>query len=389
MRVRFGFGILFSALSIAATGCHAPLSRTGAPMAHNLPPAQMLMEPGPGVGGPGPGVMAPLGGVSQASFQGPMGPGMMGGGMMGGPGMMGGMLAAQGPTVQIEFNRPEAMQVRWDATGQGGYDSQPLFVPGKQNFTQGGVYRLKISNIEGRPGQTFYPTLEVATSSPRSAAYLAHTSIPVQLTEEDFDQATAGNFVTKVIYIPDPGYAELAIGGIETLVSTRLDPGVNPIQEADRRGAILAIIRMGNKDLESSGGEGAAAAGFNHPAGMHSPTFGPPSGQYISGMTGPNYGMPSVGTPIGLPGPPHIPLGGPAGLQSHVMYNHTATHIPDPVSQLNMHVQQRPGLSYPRPANKVMVTERTLRPGHSNNQPPADMLHGNFPLGVNGGCIAD
>lgn len=380
MRVRFGFGILFSALTIAATGCHAPLSRTGAPMAHNLPPAQMLMEPGPGVGGPGPGVMAPLGGVAQASFN-----GQMGGPGMGGPGMMGGMLAAQGPTVQVEFNRPEAMQIRWDASGQGGYDSQPLFVPGKQNFAQGGVYRLKISNIEGRDGQTYYPTLEVATSSPRSAAYLAHTSIPVQFTEEDFDQATAGNFVTKVIYIPDPGYAELAIGGIETLVSTRLDPGVNPIQEADRRGAILAIIRMGNKDLEAAGAEGAAAAGFNQPAGMVSPTFGPPTGQYISGMTGPNYGMPHVGTPIGLPGPPHIPLGGPAGLQSHMIYNHTATHLPDPVSTLNMHVQQRPGLSYPRPANKVMVTERTLRPGHSNNQPPADMLHGNF----NSGCITD
>ena len=356
----------------------------------------MLMEPGPGVGGPGPGVMAPLGGVSPASFNGPMGgPGMMGGpggpGMMGGQGMMGGpgMMAPQGQTVQVEFNRPESMQVRWDATGQGGYDSQPLFVPGKQNFIQGGVFRLKISNIEGRPGQTYYPTLEVATSSPRSAAYLAHTSIPVQFTEEDFDQATAGHFVTKVIYIPDPGYAELAIGGIETLVSTRLDPGVNPIQEADRRGAILAIIRMGNKDMESAAGEGAAAAGFNYPAGMMSPTFGPPSGQYISGMTGPNYGMPHVGTPIGLPGPPHIPLGGPAGLQSHTMYNHTATHIPEPVSQLNMHVQQRPGLSYPRPANKVMVTERTIRPGHSNNQPPADMLHGNFPLGTNGGCITD
>jgi hypothetical protein len=375
MRVRFGFGILVTALTFAATGCHAPLSRTGAPMAHNLPPAQMLMEPGPGVGGPGPGVMAPLGGVAPASFNAPAG---------GGPGMM----APQGSTVQVEFNRPESMQVRWDASGQGGYDSEPLFVPGKQNFVQGGVYRLKISNIEGRPGQTYYPTLEVATSSPRTLAYLAHTSIPVQFTEEDFDQALAGNFVTKVIYIPDPGYAELAIGGIETLVSTRLDPGVNPIQEADRRGAILAIIRMGNKDMEAAGSE-VAGAGYMQPAGMGGPTFGPPSGQYISGITGPNYGMPNVGTPIGLPGPAHIPLGGPAGLQSHMMYNHTATHIPEPVSMVNMHVQQRPGLSYPRPANKVMVTERTIRPTHANQQPPADMLHGSFPLGPNGGCIGD
>lgn len=374
MQVRFSFGILFTALTMAATGCHAPLARTGAPIAHNLPPAQMLMEPGPGVGGPGPGVMAPMGGgggISQVGYNGPMGPG--------GPGMMGGPM--QNPAVQIEFGRPEAMQIRWDASGQGQYDSEPLVVPGKQNFLQGGIYRLKITSIEGRPGQAFFPTLEVATASPRTDGYLAHTSIPVQFTEEDFDQASAGNYVTKVIYIPDPGYAELAIGGIETLVSTRLDPGVNPIEEADRRGAILAILRMGNKDMEAPGTMETAPVSYNQGMGGGAAGFGPPSGQYISGMNGPNYGMPHVGTPIGLPGPPHIPLGGPAGLQSHMMYNHTATHIPDPTDKLNVHVQQRPGLSYPRPANKVMIREQTIRPTHMNQQPPADMLHGNIPPG--------
>ncbi len=408
MQVRFSFGILFAALTIAATGCHAPMARTGAPTAHNLPPAQMLMEPGPGVGGPGPGVMAPMGGgVAPVGYNGPMGPmgpgpmGQMGMGQMGpgpmgqmGPGPMMGPMGPMGgasqEAVQVEFGRPEAMQIRWDATGQGQYDSSPLVVPGKQNFVPGGIYRLKISNIQGREGETFYPTMEVATSSPRSTGYLAHTSIPVQFTEEDFDQATAGNYVTKVIYIPDPGYAELAIGGIETLVSTRLDPGVNPIEEADRRGAILAILRMGNKDMEAPGTMETAPISFNQgAAGMGGPGFGPPSGQYISGITGPNYGMPSVGTPIGLPGPPHIPLGGPAGLQRHMMYNHTATHIPDPTASMNIHVQQNPGLSYPRPANKVMIREETIRPTHMNQQPPADMLYGVLPGGGIGGCVGD
>ena len=56
--------------------------------------------------------------------------------------------------------------------------------------------------------------------------------------------------MTKVIYLPDPEFQELALAGVETLVSTRLDPGVDPIVEADRRGAILAIVRLGNKDLQ-------------------------------------------------------------------------------------------------------------------------------------------
>src|SRR5688500_18202463 len=84
---------------------------------------------------------------------------------------------------------------------------------------------------------------------PRTEAYLAHNSIPVQFTEEDFYQVLSGNFVTKVIYLPDAEFQELAIAGVEPLVSTRLDPGIDPIVEADRRGAIMAIIRLGNKDL--------------------------------------------------------------------------------------------------------------------------------------------
>ena len=103
-----------------------------------------------------------------------------------------------------------------------------------------------------------YPTLEVAPVTPRTDAYLAHAPIPVQFTDEDLDQVLSGNFVTKVIYLPDPEFQELALSGVETLVSTRLDPGVDPIAEADRRGAILAILRVGNLDLQFGGGQGMA-----------------------------------------------------------------------------------------------------------------------------------
>ena len=85
-------------------------------------------------------------------------------------------------------------------------------------------------------------------------AYLAHNAIPIQFTTEDFDQVIdGGNFVTKVIYLPDPKYQELAVSGVETLVSTRLEPGVDPILEADKRGTILLILRLGAIDLEMQG----------------------------------------------------------------------------------------------------------------------------------------
>jgi hypothetical protein len=293
-------------------------------------------------------------------------------------------------TSQVGFVGPDGMFVRWDVSAAGGFDSTPLVVPGRYDFPQGAIYRLKLTDIPGHEGLELYPTLEVAPVAARTAAFLAHNTVPVQLTDEDIDQVTAGNFVTKVVYLPDPDYQELAVAGVETLVSTRLDPGIDPVVEADRRGAILAIIRIGNKDLESSvvGGSvaaggavvggaglegGAVPAGYAVPLGMPcggDPAQLPPG--FVAGMTAPQYGMPITGTPIGLPGPAHIPLGVPAGLQRHSITNHTKTHLPGPTRELKLHVQQAPGLSYPKPARRAYVAERTDVPHVKLRQPPQD-----------------
>jgi hypothetical protein len=369
MFTRITTGLAVLAITSVAFGQGGFKIRSGHPVSHNLPPAQMLMEPGPGVGGPGPGVLAP------AAY---MGGGYGMGGMPGG-GM--GPAPAISNVIQVLFDRPEGMNINWDVTAVGMYDSTTLFVPGRQNFLQGAIYRLKISSIEGRPGLELYPTLEIGPPSSRTAAYLAHAAVPIQFNQEDFDQVSAGNFVTKVIYVPDPEYQELALAGVDTLVSTRLDPGIDPIVEADRRGSILAIIRIGNKDLQGAGTAGGFA-GMNPGMGGMGGASGM-SGTYISGVTGPNYGMPWTGTQIGLPGPPHIPLGGPAGLQNYTMHNHTAMSIPGPTPRVNVHVKQQPGLSYPRPADTVLIQENTIRPPHYNQQPPADMVHGMVPADCN------
>jgi hypothetical protein len=334
-------------IAVVTVGCKVPCKQ-------NLPPAEMLMHPGPGVDGPGPGVMM---------YQ----PGMPNAGM----------------TSQMAFVGPEGMSITWDVSEPGQFDSEPLVTPGRYNFPQAAIYRLKLSSIPGRPGVELYPTMEVGPAMPRSEAFLAHNAIPVQFTEEDFDQVLTGNFVTKVIYLPDPEFQELAVAGVETFVSTRLDPGVDPIVEADRRGAILAIVRLGNKDLQVPspsgvqegdvqhvsyacpvpGGETYGQSGAPMPMGMPmgSPTTMPNS-YYLSGVTMPQYGMPMCGTPIGLPGPPHIPLGIPAGLQKHTMVNHTRVHLPDPTDCVRIDVKEKPGYSYPRPVHHVRIVERTEAP---------------------------
>ena len=306
-----------------------------------------------------------------------------------------------GMTSQMAFVGPEGMTVTWDVGMPGAFDSEALTCPARYNFPQAAIYRLKLTNIPARPGVELYPTLEVGPVMPRTEAFLAHNAIPVQFTPEDFDQVQSGNFVTKVIYLPDPEFQELALAGVETLVSTRLDPGVDPIVEADRRGAILAIVRLGNKDLQipgAAGQGGVAAASYQTPDGCP-PTNGAPMPMgmpvgapttmpmgVIAGVTAPQYGMPMCGTPICLPGPPSVPMGVPAGLKEHVIKNHTHVCLPKPVEKGKVDVKQEPGISYPRPASHVRIVERTTAGVGTYRQPLGDRRECVKPDCVNGDC---
>jgi hypothetical protein len=89
----------------------------------------------------------------------------------------------------------------------------------------------------------------------------------------------------------------------------------------------------------------------------------------VAGVTAPQYGMTYTGTPIGLAGPPHIPLGHPAGLQQHIMRNHTHMSIPDPVEKMKIHVRQQPGYSYPTPPSRAYIREQNIHPGYPSGRP--------------------
>jgi hypothetical protein len=299
------------------TGCQGPILTGG----FNQSPYRSY-----GVDGPGPGVIpeqyqptalqAPAEGPAQAGFAGqppfippyPVPPPFV-------------------PTSQVNFLGLEKLVVNWDAQVPGLYDSEPLVCPGTYDFPQGNIYRLKLSNIPGRQGKELYPTLEIAPTMARTQAFLAHNAVPVEFTDNDFDQVLSGNFITKVVYLPNPEYQGLAMAGVGTLVNTQLEPGVDPIVEASNRGAILAVIRVGNKDLGLSkkvaderykefappgfiqgipvGGVPAGAA----PQGVYPVNGSSIPQNAISGVNIPQYGTPMTKTSTGIPGPPQLPQG--------------------------------------------------------------------------------
>ena len=211
----------------------------------------------------------------------------------------------------LKFINPAGMKVTWQGPGGMFVEPAPFEAPAVYNFAQGGIYRLKLSGIPNRPGKMYYPTVEVYAATAKTVTYLSHSSVPLAFTDEDFEQVAAGNMVTKVIYLPDAAFQDLAVvGGADEVVSTRLEPGADPKAEANRRGTILAVVVIGNIDLENPNTPAMGA-----PAGMMmAPPGGPtapPSAPTLM-PSGPSPAAPPAArptTPISVPmAPPTRPV---------------------------------------------------------------------------------
>ncbi len=120
--------------------------------------------------------------------------------------------------------------------------------------------------------------------------------MPVEFTNDDLKQIAEGNYLVKVIYLPDPQFQDVAGTGTDEIISTRLEPGVDPIQEALRRGSILLVLRMGNVDQEAPNTPPLNAPGPQ--AALPMPFPGMMPGQ-------PMPGQPVAGQP--MPGQPSVP----------------------------------------------------------------------------------
>ncbi len=239
-------------------------------------------------------------------------------GAAGGPGSgMYGGLYMNGRT-SIRFTNPAGMKIGWQ-TAAGVFSDAGLEAPARYNFPQMSMYRLRLSGIPNRPGRQFYPTLEIYPATMQTVTYLSHATVPVTFTDEDFEQASAGSLVTKVVYLPSERFQDLAAvaGGAEEIVSTRLEPGIDPVAEANKRGTILAVIRFGNIDLQdpntpapdapTPGGMGLPPGAMMAPPGTTPTTTAPGAAPMpkppatLPSMTVPSMTVPPTTTPSVTP----------------------------------------------------------------------------------------
>lgn len=229
------------------------LRRAGVPSGNPILRTGGVIPP-PGALAPPTGIL-PVAGKSTLPTQiAPRGTGVPG--AVAGVGLM--TKSAAGPFVakrtSVRFAAPSGMRIAWYAPGQNGktrFTDQTLTVPARYNFQQAAIFRLKLSNIPNHPEVELYPTLEVVPANSKTSTFLSHNSVPLVFTEDDFEQVLSGNYLVKVVYLPFPQFQDLAATNLDEISSARLEPGQDPIAEAQRRGHILLVIRMGNIDLEA------------------------------------------------------------------------------------------------------------------------------------------
>jgi hypothetical protein len=300
---------------------------------------------------------------------------------------------------QIYFAAPKAAKIGWyaqsptqDKDGKPVLVPYTLDVPGRYNFVQGAIYRIKLYNIPGRPGLELYPTLEVVPSNPKTEAFLAHNAIPVEFTDEDFDQVLNGNFITKVIYLPDPRFQNPLAAGPEELTSTRLEPGQDPVAEAYKRGHILLIVRMGGIQLETPNSPPLDNPGpYGPPQPMQPPMppgvaspvppgkpAVPPQSAPVPRFNPPTQGPPGPIVPAVPPFPDRLPEAKtkpPTGTNDHsivpVAYQLDSQGRPRPVNVPPSNplpypmtsLPRQPAASSPAPDNSDTSTQRKSRRG--------------------------
>jgi hypothetical protein len=337
------------------------------------------MCPAPGMGGPPANMISPPG--IAAAPPGALPPGLRPPGAVAAVGALTGGPAAPFPVqrTEVRFVGPTGMKISWygpSADGKGGFGPQYLQAPARYNFLQASIYRLKLSNIPNRPQLELYPTLEVVPAKPKTCTFLAHSAVPVVFTEEDFEQIAAGNFVVKVIYLPDPQFQDLAVTGPDEVVSSRLEPGIDPIIEAKRRGSILLVVRLGNIDLEAP----------NTPA-MDAPNpFAPVAPALPPGVMPPAL-PPPPGAPVppGLPAVPGVPMAGQQPMPNMAGQPQMAPYgmmNGQPLPPGAMGMQPNPGMVPPGqmlpPGGPGMYPTGTQFPGQT--VPPG--MPGSYPTGT-------
>ena len=109
------------------------------------------------------------------------------------------------------------------------------------------VYRFKVMGLPGNESAEIYPSIEVIDRLHPPAGQEAKFPIPIEITAEDLRLALGGQFVTRVIYVEDPDQALPFVSEPDKTPWFDAGKKANALEEADRLGRPVAILRIGGR----------------------------------------------------------------------------------------------------------------------------------------------
>lgn len=144
----------------------------------------------------------------------------------------------------VSITGPEGIQI---GLARDGMFLEPIAAPVTTGMLVGGVYRFRVTNIPLRPGVELFPTVEVIDRINAPAGREHRFPIPLVLTAEDLNLALSGAMVTRVVYLEDSENASPFATSADDQLTRDVGPLDNALQEADRFGKPVAILRIGSR----------------------------------------------------------------------------------------------------------------------------------------------
>lgn len=110
----------------------------------------------------------------------------------------------------------------------------------------GHTYRLRLANMPEFPDAELYPSIEVLDRLHPPAGQENRYPIPIPFSRSDIQHALEGRLVTRVIYLEQPQLAQ-QLDPLRREVAQSVPATENVLQEADRLGRPMVIVRIGSR----------------------------------------------------------------------------------------------------------------------------------------------
>ena len=165
------------------------------------------------------------------------------------PGQIGAIQLQRKPELRglwqaVEIRGPKGLRVNMADAGQ---FAPELPVAARIAVMIGSVYRIRITGIANEPEMELFPTLEVIDRTHPPAEREHRFPIPIEIDEEDLEDAARGEMIMRVIYLEDNQVAEPVDTAGKPQRVLDLKPHQDALRMADQLGRPVAILRIGSR----------------------------------------------------------------------------------------------------------------------------------------------